>query len=144
MNRVCVGSGRSVSEPERVVHGDEAPALSGVTGVGASLDDGRCRWSPLRTVSGREKVTVFTRLALAEEDADASDDDCWPESVRETGIVIIAVVGTALGVVMVKPGLARVVVTTVETAEIFRRVVDVDLSVRDSEGRAGSGAGMVS
>lgn len=115
VNRICDG-GRSVSEPERGVHGDEAPALSGVMGVipadsgGASLDDGRCRCSPLSapmlTVSGRENVTVFEcscRLELAPVlDADADD---WPESVRETGIVVTAVVGAALGVVMVKPGL---------------------------------------
>ncbi|KAH8992522.1 hypothetical protein EDB86DRAFT_2830423 [Lactarius hatsudake] len=68
INCVCVG-GRSVSEPKRSVHGDEAPALSGVTGVspadseGASLDGGGCRCNPLNapmlTVSGRENVTVF-------------------------------------------------------------------------------------
>jgi hypothetical protein len=115
-----------------------------VTGGGASLDDGRCRWSPLSTVSGRENVTVFTwRLALAEEEDADADDDCWLlESVRVTGIVVIAVVGTALGVVMVKPGLARMVVT-VEAVEIFRRVVDVACCC-DSEGRVGSGAGIVS
>lgn len=164
VNRVCV-CGRSVSEPERGVQGDDAPALSGVTGVsvadrgGASLDDGRCRSplsAPTLTVSGRENVTVFEcvcRLALAPalEDADADD---WPESVRETGNVVTAVVGTALGVVMVKPGLAPVLprMVTVEAAEIFRRVVDVELSVcaccsaaaRGSDGRVGSGAGMVS
>ena len=164
-NRDC-GCGRSVSEPERDVHGDEALALSGVTGVsaadngGASPDDGRCRCSPpsapTLTVSGRENATEFEcpcrlELAPALEDADADD---WPESVRETGIVVTAVVGTALAVVMVKPGLALVLprVLTVEMVEILRRVVDVALSVcacfseaaRDSEGRVGSGAGMVS
>jgi len=141
VNRDC-GNGRSVSEPDCGVHGDDAPALSGVTGVspadsgGASLDDGRCRCSPLRaptlTVSGRENVTVFEcacRLAPAPalEDADAED---WPESVRETGNVVTAVVGTALGVVMVKPGLPVLPrMVTVEAAEVFRRVIDVDLSV---------------
>jgi len=144
VNRVCAGGGRSVSEPERDAHGDDAPALSGVTGVspadsgGASLDDGRCRWCrPLRaltlTVSGRVNATVFvcarrleTDAPALEEDADADADD-WPESVRETGNVVIAVVGAAL-VVMVMPGLApglpRVVI--IAAAEIFRRA---DLSV---------------
>lgn len=168
VNRDCVG-GRSVSEPERVAHGDDPPALSGVTGVrpadsgGASLDDGRCRCRPLRaltlTVSGRLNVTVFDRACRLEPDASALEDvdadvDDWPESVRETGNVVTAVVGAALGVVMVMPGLALVLprAVTVGAPDVFRRVNDVDLSVwaccsaaaRDSDGRAGSGGGMVS
>ena len=168
VNRVCVG-GRSVSEPERVPHGDDPPALSGVTGVspadsgGASLDDGRCRCRPLSaltlTVSGRLNVTEFDCACRLEPDAPALEDvdadvDDWPESVRETGNVVIAVVGAALGVVMVMPGLALVLprMVTVGAPEVFRRVIDADLSVcaccsaaaRDSDGRVGSGAGMVS
>ena len=92
-----------------------------------------------RRVDEDENDTVFCLLtALAEED----DADDWPESVRETGSVVMAVVGAALGVVIVIPGLlARmvVVVAVVETlVDAALRVVVACVS----DGRVGSGGGI--
>src|SRR5712671_4961109 len=64
--------------------------------------------------------------------------------------VVTAVVGAALGVVILRPGLAPVLPrsVTIEAIEIFRRLVDVSAvegkarrSTRASDGRAGSGGG---
>lgn len=165
---ICAGGGRSVSEPERDdAQGDLADelALNGVTadngvcGGGPSLVDGRCRCrcKPLSaltlTVNGRLNDTVFCLLDEAALDDDADADvadvaDDWPESVRVTGSVVMAVVGAALGVVMFIPGLARMVVVTVETApKVFLRVslsVCVCCCACCSDGRVGSGGGMAS
>ena len=88
-----------------------------------------------------ENDTVFCLLtALAEED-DADADD-WPESVRETGSVVMAVVGAALGVVIVIPGLLARMVVVVAVVETL---VDAALRVVVpcvSDGRVGSGGGI--
>ena len=167
---VSRGCGRSVSEPDCDVHGDDVDvALRGVVGVCPSFDvdvvrlRASRRWSPFSaftlTLSGRENVIVLeSRLLLAL----ASDEDDLLDSVREIGSGggvgatvwwVTAVVGAALGVVMVRPGLALVLPRTVavEAVDTFRRLAELSTveeggccSARDSDGRAGSGAGMAS
>ena len=100
------------------------------------------------TVSGRrveeeddENDTVFCLLAAEDDEADADAED-WPESVRETGSVVMAVVGAALGVVIVIPGLARMVVEAVAAAAALRAVVALSCCCAVvSDGRVGSGGG---
>ena len=90
-----------------------------------------------------ENDTVFCLLtALAEEDDADADVDDWPESVRETGSVVMAVVGAALGVVIVIPGLLARMVVVVAVVETL---VDAALRVVVpcvSDGRVGSGGGI--
>jgi len=79
---VSLGCGRSVSEPDCDVHGDDV-ALSGVVGVSSAFDVDAVRlrvsrrWSPFSaltlTLKGRENVIVLESrllLALASDEED--------------------------------------------------------------------------